>query len=128
MKNTQNKLIHYIKKKDIVIGVCQYALLFIDLKNNQTESIMELEEYPYQLESDDKRIYVGTRNEILMINQETYIIEKEIEKCSSFHLLIQLNENNSKQGNIGRFLCVHECLISMIKLGRSISFATKNIF
>ena len=54
---------------------------------------MELEEYPYQLESDDKRIYVGTRNEILMINQETYIIEKEIEKCSSFHLLIQLNEN-----------------------------------
>ena len=86
-------LIHYIKKKDILIGVCQYALLFIDVKNNQTESIMELEEYPYQLESDDKRIYVGTRNEILMINQETYIIEKEIEKCSSFHLLIQLNEN-----------------------------------
>ena len=86
-------LIHYIKKKDILIGACQYTLLFIDLKNYQSESIMELEEYPYQLESDDKKIYIGTRYEIMIINQETYIIEKEIEKCSSFHLLVQLNEN-----------------------------------
>ena len=78
IENDGIEKIHFLRNLNIIVGRRNMILYFINVNTTQTECKMELKNKAKDFDSDDIYLYVGTDSEILIINQKTFIIEKEI--------------------------------------------------